>query len=671
MLPVVMDIARRTGTSPSRLLMPMAYGTLLGGLTTMVGTPPNLVASQALSQAGHESFSLFTFTPIGFPALIVGSLFVAFIGRHILPKEMPEGFQVSRDEAGDEFRFAHDLEQYRFHLRLSDDSPFDGRQLNESGLGAVLGLNVLSIEREDETHREVDGDFVLAAGDVLVVQGRIEDFRGFLQWQAFEMASGPEIAELLSLNRLVLLSATVAGDAEIVGLTAAEADFGRRFQGHIITIKQGDKVIRRGIANHQFEAGDVIQIEMKKDSQPAVTESSEFSEVKLITEETLGQIYRETDSLLELDVPPDSHLAGLTVAESGIGDALRMRIIGIARKSGSIFFPDANQKFEVGDKLLVHGGRRAIELMRGLQSLELLEKDAESLVQDVPDTGFTEVTLSPQSALAGKTLRELDFRARQGLQVVSIWRQGRSYGSHLRNFRLQFGDAMLLSGPREKLEALAANTDFLVLSHAAYGDAEKASPVKAAISAAIMLAVVVAVLAGWLPIAIAAIAGATLMVVARCLDIEAAYRAIEWKSVFLIACMIPLGAAMKDTGAAKWLAEGVATVAKPFGPWGMIIGLYLMTALATTIVPTAALVLIMAHIGMDAAEVLDMPPQVIVMAIAMAASASFTSPISHPANVLVMGPGGYRFVDYVKMGLLLALVVMVTVLPLVAWRYGN
>ena len=96
-------------------------------------------------------------------------------------------------------------------------------------------------------------------------------------------------------------------------------------------------------------------------------------------------------------------------------------------------------------------------------------------------------------------------------------------------------------------------------------------------------------------------------------------------------------------------------------------GLYLMTALATTIVPTTALVLIMAHIGMDAAETLGMPPQVIVMAIAMAASASFTSPISHPANVMVMGPGGYRFVDYVKMGLLLALVVMLTVLAMIAW----
>lgn len=670
MLPVVMDIARRTNTSPSRLLMPMAYGSLLGGLTTSVGTPPNLVASQALEQVGLEGFSLFTFTPIGLPALIAGALFVAFVGRHILPKEMPEGFQASREEAGEEYRFSHEFENHRFRLRLSHDSPLDGQELSRSGLGAILGLNAYAVEREGKTHAGPSGDFVLRNGDILDVQGRIEDFRDFLQWQAFEMASGPEIAELLSLNRLVLVSATVKEGAEIDGLSVAEADFSRRFQGHIITIKREGKVQRTSLGSFRLQAGDSLQIESKKETLSEITGSPEFSDVQVISEESLDQIYRETDSLLELNVPAESHLVGLTVEESGIGDALRMRIIAIGRKSGSLYFPDAGEAFQIGDKLLVHGGKVAVRVMRGLQSLELIDSDAEDALVEIPDSGYTEVTLSPRSGLVGKTLRELDFRARFGLQVLSIWRKGKSYGSHLRNFRLQFGDAMLLSGPREKLEALADNDDFLVLSSAAYGTSEKISPLKASVSALIMLAVVVTVLTGLLPIAIAAIAGATVMVVTRCLKIDEAYQAIEWKSVFLIACMIPLGAAMKETGAAAWLAEGVAAVARPFGPWGMIIGLYLMTALATTIVPTAALVLIMAHIGMDAAEAMDMPPQMIVMAVAMAASASFTSPISHPANVLVMGPGGYRFIDYVKMGLLLALIVMVTVLPLIAWRYS-
>lgn len=669
MLPVVMDISRQTQTSPSRLLMPMAYSSLLGGLTTLVGTPPNLVASDALIQAGHEGFSLFSFTPIGLPALVLGSLFVAFIGRHILPKTVPKDFLQSRKEAGDQFRFSHDIEQFRFRLALAADSPFDGKTLRESGLSAILGLNVYAVTRDGNNIGDVTGDFVLQSNDILQVQGRREDFSEFLQWQALEMASGAEIGELLSLNKLVLLSAEVSEDSKLQGLAVAESDFHRRFDSHILTIKRDGKVNRGPFANFVFRKGDVIQIEVKKDSLSRIEDSEEFSNIQVISEESFDQIYRETDSLIELDIPEDSHLAGLTVAESGIGDALRLRIIAIGRKSGSVFLPAAGEVFQPGDKLMVHGGRSSVTLMRGLQSMSLLDAPEDEEAKE-GDTGFTEVTLSPKSSVAGKTLRELNFRGRYGLGVLSIWRNGRSYGSHLRNFELKFGDAMLLSGSNEKLEALAEDDDFLVLSHAAYESEGKRTPVKALFATLIMLGIIFSVLGGLLPIEIAAIAGAALMVTIRCLTIEKAYQAIEWKSVFLIACMIPLGAAMKETGAAEWLATGVTAVAEPFGPWGLIIGLYVLTMLATTIVPTAALVLIMAHIGMDAAARIDLPPQIIVMAIALAASASFTSPISHPANVLVMGPGGYRFIDYIKMGLILAAMVMATVLPLLYWWLG-
>ncbi len=670
MLPVVMDISRRTETSPSRLLMPMAYSSLLGGLTTLVGTPPNLVASDALIQAGHEGFDLFSFTPIGLPALILGSLFVAFIGRHILPKTIPDDFLKSRQDAGERFQFSHDIDQFRFQLGLSEDSAFDGKTIKESGLSAILGLNVFAVTRDGKIDQEISGDFELKKKDILHVQGRKEDFSEFLQWQAMEMASGVEIAELLSFNKLVLLSATVADDSKLVGLTVAESDFHRRFDGHILTIKREGKVTRGPFADFVFAAGDSVQIEVRKESLSLIDTSKEFSATTVISEESFDQIYRETDSLMELDIPSDSHLSGLTVAESGIGDALRLRIIAIGRKSGSVFLPAANEEFQPGDKLLVHGGRRSVALIKGLQSMELLDGPDDSDVGKEPDTGFTEVTLSPKSGLVGKSLRELNFRSRYGLQVMSIWRNGRSYGSHLRNFELRFGDAMLLSGSKEKLEALANDDDFLVMSQAAYDSATEETPMKAILATIIMLTVVIIVLLGFLPIAIAAIAGAAVMITVKCLSIEQAYKAIEWKSVFLIACMIPLGAAMKESGAAEWLATGVTAVAEPFGPWGLIVGLYILTMLATTIVPTAALVLIMAHIGMDAAARLDLPPQIIVMAIAMAASASFTSPISHPANVLVMGPGGYRFIDYIKMGLILALMVMFTVLPLMYWWFG-
>ena len=152
------------------------------------------------------------------------------------------------------------------------------------------------------------------------------------------------------------------------------------------------------------------------------------------------------------------------------------------------------------------------------------------------------------------------------------------------------------------------------------------------------------------------------MVLWGCLTMEEAYEAIEWRAVFLIAGMLPLGTAMQDTGAASFLALGVVGALGPFGPWPVIFGLYVITALATTIIPTAALVLLMAPIMIQSCIDLGVSPQCGMMAVAMAASASFTSPISHPANILVMGPGGYRFVDYVKLGAPLALVVFAVVL---------
>ena len=143
---------------------------------------------------------------------------------------------------------------------------------------------------------------------------------------------------------------------------------------------------------------------------------------------------------------------------------------------------------------------------------------------------------------------------------------------------------------------------------------------------------------------------------------EDAYRSIEWRAVFLIAGMLPLGTAMQQSGAASYLTNGLMSVIGGQGPWAIIGGLYIITSLATTIIPTAALVVLMSPIAIQSAETLGFSPYAAMMALAMAASASFTSPISHPANVLVMGPGGYRFVDYLKVGTPLAFLVFVTVM---------
>jgi di/tricarboxylate transporter len=179
-----------------------------------------------------------------------------------------------------------------------------------------------------------------------------------------------------------------------------------------------------------------------------------------------------------------------------------------------------------------------------------------------------------------------------------------------------------------------------------------------------MALVIVPVLLGWVPIYISAVAGASLMVLAGCLTMEEAYRDIEWPAVFLIAGMLPLGIALDQTGAAAWVAERVVTSVGRFGPIAVMAGLFVLTSAGTQVIPTAALVVLMAPIVLDTAAGMGISPYTLMLTVAMAASASFGSPVSHPANVLVMGPGGYRFTDYLRVGLPLTFVVFVVVVLL-------
>ena len=351
---------------------------------------------------------------------------------------------------------------------------------------------------------------------------------------------------------------------------------------------------------------------------------------------------------------------GEKLAESRLGDAFGLQVLAIIRQGETQLMPDSEEKLQANDWLLVKGRPEDLDVLRGLQQLEIESKIPPALSDlESNEVGLIEVTLSPQTRLVGKTLRQLDFRDKYGLQVLAIWRKGRPYRSNLRDMELRFGDALLILGRRERLMVLAREPDFLVLTETVQ---EAAKRHKAPLAALIMAAVITPVLFGWLPISIAAVVGGTLIVLTGCMSMEEAYRAIEWRPIFLIAGMLPLGTAMHQTGAASFLAERMVAIAGQFGPWGIVLGLYVITAVATTIVPTAALVVLMAPIVIKTTTEMGVSSHAGMMAIAMAASASFTSPISHPANILVMGPGGYRFIDYIKLGVPLALVVLITVM---------
>jgi di/tricarboxylate transporter len=174
--------------------------------------------------------------------------------------------------------------------------------------------------------------------------------------------------------------------------------------------------------------------------------------------------------------------------------------------------------------------------------------------------------------------------------------------------------------------------------------------------------VLLTVIMDWLPIAIAAVLGTVLMVLSGSLTMEEAYRAIEWKAIFLIAGMLPLGIAMERSGAASYLAEVVVSLVGDFGPIAVVAGLFVLASLASQVMPNPAVAVLLAPVALSTASDLGISPYPLMMAVAVSASAAFLSPVGHPANVLIMGPGGYKFSDYLKVGLPLTIAVLVAVL---------
>jgi len=174
--------------------------------------------------------------------------------------------------------------------------------------------------------------------------------------------------------------------------------------------------------------------------------------------------------------------------------------------------------------------------------------------------------------------------------------------------------------------------------------------------------VLLPVILGWVPIAIMVVVGVVLMVITGCLTMDEAYRSIEWKAVFLIAGMIPLGIAMQKTGAASFVATWMVNLLGVYGPTVIMAGLFILTSLATQVMPNPAAAVLLVPIALNTASDLGVSPYPLAMTVAVAASAAFLSPVGHPANLLIMGPGGYRFSDYIKVGLPLTLVIFLVVM---------
>ncbi len=381
---------------------------------------------------------------------------------------------------------------------------------------------------------------------------------------------------------------------------------------------------------------------------------------------SLSDTYGLRQAVWAVYVRPGSAMAQLSLAAGRWGEVLRVHVVGISRGGGVVrLAPAPDEEVHEGDIVLFTGNAKDDELERyGLAYTDDTIWQGHFTSEEV---SLIEVALAPRSSLAGKTLREITFREKFNLSVVAIWREGRTLVNDLAETPLRFGDALLIQGHRSRIQLLRSEKDFLVLEE----DTTPAQmPRRAWLALGLTAAAILLAALQIIPIAESTFAVACLLVLFNCVTMDEAYGAIEWKIIFLIAGMLPLGIAMTTTGAAAFVGTVVVGALGLWGPLAVAGGLFAVTVLLTQVIGGQVTPLILAPIAIATAGHMGVDPRGMGIVVAMGASMAFLSPLSHSVNMLVMGPGGYTFRDYARVGLPLSALLSVVMLAALALFWG-
>jgi di/tricarboxylate transporter len=502
MLPIVVSLANNAGTNPSRLLMPLAFASSMGGMMTLIGTPPNLIISDTLSHAGYEPLSFFSFTPVGAICIIMGTLVLLPLTKWFLSRkeksDQNAGTGKSLTQLAKEYRLSSNL----YRLSVPSDSKALGRTIVDLDVRNVYHLNVLEIRRIDTeqhkflktvTQKQASANTIIKSGDVLYVTGNIS-----------------------SVNRFA-------------------EDFG-------------------------LELMDEHSAELASASQ------------KKLAFYNIG--------IAEILLMSSSKIVNMRVKEAGFRDKFNVNVLGIKRRKEYILNNMGNTVMHSGDVLLVQGA---------WPDIARLSKD---------DTEW-----------------------------------------------------VVLGQPLE--EAQKVTLDYM-----------------APVAAIIMVAMIAMMVFDFIPVApvTAVMIAAMLMVMTGCFrNVEAAYKTINWETIVLFAAMLPMSLALEKTGVSDYIANALAGGLGTYGPMLMMAGIYFATSLMTMFISNTVTAVLMAPIALQSATQIGVSPVPFLFAVAVAASMCFASPFSTPPNALVMKAGQYTFMDYIKVGLPLQVImgiVMVIVLPL-------
>jgi len=503
LMPIAVQLSDRLDLTPGQILMPLAFGTILGGMTTLVGTPPNLIVSGFREEAGLGPFAMFDFAPVGIAVATLGVLFVALIGWRFVP--------ARKSAAGASF----DTGTYLTEVRVPDK-------------GKAIDLTVRGFEAE------------------------IED-------------SG----------------------AQIVGLVRNEVH---------MTAPHGARKIH---------AGDILVLQADVDA--------------------LAEALSVFDITLE------------------------------AQKS------DADDKAEEVSENV----SKAMKVETATSDLENV-KDTEEGEQRDENIVLRELAILPGSTIVGRSASDLRLRTRYGLNLLAVSREGRQPQARLRKLKLKSGDLLLMQGPAEMMGEFISDTGCVPL-----GERELRIPNKrmAIIAGVIMLGAIGIVTLGLLPAPVGFALGVLASMLLRTVPLRKIYTTIDWPIIVLLAALIPVAGAMQTTGAADLLARFLVETIAQGSPIAALAVVLITTMFLSDVMNNAATAAILCPIAIGIAATLGVNPDSFLMAVAIGASCAFLTPIGHQNNTLILGPGGFRFGDYWRLGLLVEVIVVAVSMPilLIVW----
>jgi di/tricarboxylate transporter len=374
--------------------------------------------------------------------------------------------------------------------------------------------------------------------------------------------------------------------------------------------------------------------------------------VRLIPDRRTGvdvvQSYGMGEYLTEILVLPESPAVGQSLRESPLVRDLDLDVLEIYRDGQPLPAPGPETVVAAGDLLRVRCDvlkiRRA-EAKEGIVLKSGLKWRDEDL--KASKAVLLEAVIAPGSALVGKTLKETGFRQAYGGTALAIRHRGEVMRERLGVTRLRAGDVLLVEVRRDRMGALQRNPDFLVVSELGLDEPRRG---KLLLALAIVAGAVSAATLGLVPIVGSAILGAVLLVLTRCLTLDEAYQAIEWRIVFLLGGILPLGLALETTGAARLLSSLLVDTIGAWGPVALVSAFYLLTSLLTELMSNNATAALLAPIAIGTAAALDVDPRPFLVAVTFAASASFMTPVGYQTNTMIYGPGHYRFADFLRVG---------------------